>query len=173
MYDRPAKNIPRRTLSSALSRPQRHTGKALVSRVTNVAPLPGDDTTLAVYMNKCYCCERNCTTPFQHPSDKIPLGTPLFKASPVNRTCVTQGWNPITACVKTSSLQLSHIDISFKPLQHFKVYLGCGRGVVSPRGPQTQASKQLDYKSTPVSVNKTPSVLAAWQALYRHSKSPH
>jgi len=27
--------------------------------------------------------------------------------------------------------------------------------------------------STPVSVNKPPSVLAAWQALYRHSKSPH
>jgi len=25
----------------------------------------------------------------------------------------------------------------------------------------------------PVSVNKPPSVIAAWQALYRHSKSPH
>jgi len=27
--------------------------------------------------------------------------------------------------------------------------------------------------STPVSVNEPPSVIAAWQALYRHSKSPH
>jgi len=27
--------------------------------------------------------------------------------------------------------------------------------------------------SMPVSVNKPPSVLAAWQAFYRHSKSPH
>jgi len=29
------------------------------------------------------------------------------------------------------------------------------------------------YITCPVSVNKPPSVIAVWQALYRHSKSPH